>query len=70
MPSISSSQTYKKWTLGPWLLVYQFVEISNQIEVNGHVSNFENNFMRIVRQTFHIFAVHTLFNLKFKRLII
>ena len=27
--------------LGPWLLVFQFIEISNQIEVNGHVLNFE-----------------------------
>ena len=23
--------------LGPWLLVCQFIEISNQMEVNGHV---------------------------------
>ena len=27
--------------LGPWFLVCQFIEISNQIEVNGHISNFE-----------------------------
>ena len=26
--------------LGPWLLVCQFIEISNQIEVTGQVSNF------------------------------
>ena len=26
---------------GPWLLVYQVIEISNQMEVNGHFSNFE-----------------------------
>ena len=25
--------------LGPWLLVRQFIEISNQMEVNGEVSN-------------------------------
>ena len=27
--------------LGPWLLVYQFIEISNQMEANGEVLNFE-----------------------------
>ena len=27
--------------LGPWLLVYQSIEISNQMESNGEVSNFE-----------------------------
>ena len=35
-----------KWVLfflGPWLLVYQFIDISNQIEANGHVSNFGKN---------------------------
>ena len=26
--------------LGPWLLVYQFIEIFKQMEVNGEVSNF------------------------------
>ena len=34
-----------KWVhiyLGPWLLVYQFTEISNQMEQNGLVSNFQN----------------------------
>ena len=34
----------EKWThfvLGPWLLVCQFLGISNQMEVNGHISNFE-----------------------------
>ena len=33
-----------KWAhffLGPWLLVYQSLEISNQMESNGKVSNFE-----------------------------
>ena len=33
----------EKWVhffLGPWRLVCQFIDISNQIEVNGHVSNF------------------------------
>ena len=32
-----------KWVhffLGPWLLVCQFIEISNQMEVNGEVTNF------------------------------
>ena len=32
-----------KWVnffLGPWLLVCQFVEISNQMELNGEVRNF------------------------------
>ena len=28
-----------------FFLVCQFIDISNQIEVNGHVSNFENNFL-------------------------
>ena len=27
--------------LGPWLLVCQFMEISNQMELTGEVSNFE-----------------------------
>ena len=27
---------------GPWLLVCQFIEISNQMELNGKVSNSEN----------------------------
>ena len=27
--------------IGPWLLVCQFMEISNQMESNGKVSNFE-----------------------------
>ena len=27
--------------LGPWHLVCQFIEISNQMEVNGEVPNFE-----------------------------
>ena len=38
---------FVKWVhffLGPWLLVYQFIEISNQMEVNGEVSNFERKF--------------------------
>ena len=33
----------EKWVhflLGPWRLVCQSIEISNQMEVNGHVSNF------------------------------
>ena len=37
---------FVKWVLfflGPWLLVYQFIDISNQIEANGHVSNFGKN---------------------------
>ena len=29
--------------LDPWLLVCQFVEISNQMESNGEVSNLEQN---------------------------
>ena len=33
--------------LGPWLLVYQFVEISNQMELNGEVSNFEKKLYKI-----------------------
>ena len=28
--------------LGPWLLVCQFIEISNQMELTCKVSNFEN----------------------------
>ena len=27
--------------LGPWLLVCQFIEISNQMKLNGEVSNIE-----------------------------
>ena len=37
-----------KWVhffLGPWLLVCQFVEISNQMESNGKVSNLEQIFL-------------------------
>ena len=36
--------TFVKWLhffIGPWLLVCQFMEISNQMESNGEVSNFE-----------------------------
>ena len=31
--------------LGPWLLVCQVIEISNQMEVNGHISKFENDLL-------------------------
>ena len=36
--------TFVKWVhffLGPWLLVYQFIENYNQMELNDEVSNFE-----------------------------
>ena len=38
----------KNWYIfiGPWLLVCQFIEFSNQMELNGGVSNFET--MKIV----------------------
>ena len=38
----------EKWIhffLGPWLLVCQFIEISNQMELTGEVSNFERIFL-------------------------
>ena len=31
--------------LGPWLLVCQFIEICNQMEITGAVSNFERIFL-------------------------
>ena len=50
MRAVSARQewilTFVKWVLfflGPWLLVYQFIDISNQIEANGHVLNFGKN---------------------------
>ena len=42
------SSLFEKWShffLGPWLLVCQFIDISNQIGVNGHVSNFEQKIL-------------------------
>ena len=46
-----------KWIrffLGPWLLVCQFIEISNQMEVNGDVTNFgwKNLFYTLLHKKF------------------
>ena len=49
---------FVKWVhffLGPWLLVYQFIEISNQMEANGKVLNFEkkNLYNSVLNKFFH-----------------
>ena len=37
-------EKYVHFFVGPWLLVRQFIEISNQTELNGEVSNFKKHY--------------------------
>ena len=38
-------EKWKHFLLGPWLFVCQFVDISNQMEITGEVSNIERIFL-------------------------